>query len=479
MKRSPLLIVVMLFCICCSKRNDNTENLHLDYTFLKEAGSINPKLKGVWQSIGEGYIWDATGDSLRLYSYTQNFCSLERNPYLESLMNASSRFVSNGPDTISVYYLDLGEKTTLIQNKRELVRIDKLPANCKSLMEMQEAKAKPLLSFFFETLEENYAFSQERNMNWTELKEKYIASVSETTSEEELFKLMGEVVSQTKDQHTKIISKEGQKIQYTITPSAQFTINAFNAQSEIQDLGKYFNLFFERNYQNISDSLLRGKGQKDANGQLEWGSLSLRIGYLNIHSFAGFASNQLDRKTQIDTLEKVMSRIVSALADKDALIVDLSFNFGGFDAACFTIASFFTDKITPVYTTQTYFRGEIYQGESLSVIPASERTFTKPVYVLMTDISRSAAEIFAIQMKAFPNVQLVGMNTLGTQSGMLNKAIGNFQLTLSNQRYLTPDNQVYEAVGVPPDIEMEIFSDEMDVFNAHKLAVKRIMKMIE
>lgn len=89
----------------------------------------------------------------------------------------------------------------------------------------------------------------------------------------------------------------------------------------------------------------------------------------------------------------------------------------------------------------------------------------------MTDISRSAAEGFAMAMKANSNVTLVGTNTLGILSSMLGKSIGNFYCTSSNQRLLSPDGKYFEVSGVEPDIRMKVFSKE-NIFGGHKDAVK-------
>lgn len=475
------VIIVMLITLSlnCNHKIDNEATSELEYIFLQKENKINPKLKGIWKSPDEGYLWDASGDSLNIYSFTENFCHREALYYLEHLLNSTAQFIAHGTDSIRFYYHDFGDNTADLQLRRDMVKIDKMPDHCLSSKELQTAKPQYVFQLFLETLQENYAFSQERHMDWQAIRNAYSNRVTEETTEEELFQLMGEIVVKTKDQHTKIIDPNGQRIQYSFTPSAQFVLDAFNDQTEIKDLGTYYNVFFNTQYKNITDSLLQGKGQKVANGQIEWGSLNEQIGYINIHSFAGFVTESLPRSKHIAIINDEMTNIIEAFQEKDALVVDISFNFGGFDAAGLTIASYFTDKEMLVYTGQTYHRGSFNEGTKQTIIPSKTIQFTKPVYLLMTDISRSAAETFAMQLKVLPNVHLVGINTLGTQSGMLNKAIGKFNLALSNQRFLTPDNQIYEVTGVPPRIKIPIFSDRKDIFNAHKEAVLELVGLIE
>ncbi|MGO8056525.1 S41 family peptidase, partial [Rhizobium leguminosarum] len=76
-----------------------------------------------------------------------------------------------------------------------------------------------------------------------------------------------------------------------------------------------------------------------------------------------------------------------------------------------TIASFFTNTSVLAYTSQVYNNGGFYDESKIYIHPSRTITYTKPIYLLMTDISRSAAEGFAMAMKALPNAKLAGTNT--------------------------------------------------------------------
>lgn len=469
-----LLIVCNVFLSCQEKIAQDS----LAHTFVLEMGMVNPSIKGVWKSIGEGYIWDATNDSLKLYSYTDSFCYKERNNYLEGLLNSEAQFIKRGKDTLYIYYEDYKGETKRLNNKRIWVQIDQLPSNCISLDEIQKSSPGTIFKLFVQTFKENYAFSTERNLDWEEISRLYSPKITHQISEDSLFQLLGEIVVQTQDHHTKIFDKDGTKIQYSYVPTSDFVSEAFKRQDQVKEVGEFFNLFFETSYQNITDSLLQGEGHKEANEKIEWGSINEDIGYIVIYLLAGFGSAESSRAHQIDVLNAAMTEAIDALESKKAMIVDLSFNFGGFSAAEITAARYFTDKEIPVYTLDVFQNGTFYPIEQRSIIPSQSVQFTKPTYVLMTDITRSGAETFSLAMRAFPHVTLVGTNTLGIQSGMLNKTIGNFHLTLSNQRNTCPDGRVYEKVGVPPDIRLEVLSRE-NTLQSHKEAVYELVNMIE
>jgi carboxyl-terminal processing protease len=478
-------ILVLLFAFagiiflssCVATNVVNNKLVKLNNAFLRENGSVNPTIKGYWKSIGNGYILDATSDSIFLYSYTKNFCYKEKNDYIEGLLNDKARFVLHN-DTLSIYSTDYGNTSLMLQIKQDYIKIDRLPENHLSFSQMQNLGPKKLFNLFIETCEENYAFSKERNLNWKAIKAEFEEKISDSTTENELFQLLGQIVTRTKDQHTKVIAENGQTLQYGITPSAEIVSEVFRNQSAVKNLNDYFDLFFNTSYKNISDSLLQGNGEKAANGQLEWGSLNEKIGYISIYSFTDFCKSGVTRKQQIDSLNYYMEHIINALKDKEAIILDISFNFGGYDAASLTLAGYFTNMPKLAYTSQVYNNGAFYDESKVYIQPARKITYTKPVYILMTDISRSEAEDFAMTMKANSNVKLIGTNTLGILSGMLGKSIGNFYCTLSNQRLMLPNGKYYEVSGVEPDIKITIFTKE-NIFNAHKEAVRKIVELIE
>ena len=448
-----------------------------EFTFLVDRNITNPSIRGYWQSIGNGYYLEVRADSILLYSYTRNFCYKEKNDYLEGLLNSQSRFIRQA-DTLGIYLTDYGAKTTMLQTKKDFVQVDSLPTGCLSFAEQTQLPPSRLFQLYRETIEENFAFRSRRELNWEQIFQLHRDSAG--PSEYALFKTLGKIATLTKDQHTKVISsKYGEKLQYNLTPSALIVQRSFEKQTEIETFGEYVNLFFQTSYTHISDSLLRGKGQKVANGQIEWGPLDEHLGYIHIHSFSGYLDRSFTRRQQIDSLHQHMRKAISALREKEAVIVDIGFNFGGYDATALTIAGYFTDRPVHAFTSQVFHEGAFYDEDRVTIQPSDTTiAFTKPVYLLMTDISRSAAESFAMMMDALPNVTLAGNHTLGTLSGMLGKSIGSFYTTYSNQRLVNSRGHFYEATGVTPEIPITVFPEDQ-VLNGHLDAVRKLAKIID
>jgi carboxyl-terminal processing protease len=465
MRKVFLLILTSLYCDTFAQpKND-------DYASRAE-------ITGVWKSIGDGYLLAFSDKTITLYSYTSKYCYTEQNDYVVDLLSNSSKFCLNKTrDTLSVYLNDFGSKTKTLQDEKRFYKLKNLPDNCRPLTDIQRNDPEYLFELFYSTLKENYAFAKERNLDWKKIYNDYRPKITSKTTQHELFNWMGEIVTMTKDQHTKIISKENITKQYTGVPTALRLAEIFKEQDSIKNFNDFTAAFFKTNYKNISEELLHGKGKKVANGKIEWGEVTPDIGYIYLHSLTGFTSGTLPRRQHLDTLDFYMAQIMESLQNKKAIIVDVSFNFGGYDAAGLTISSYFTDKPVPVYTKYIFQNGVFLTGTDFIIHPSATYQFTKPVYLLTTDISRSAAESFAMQMKALPNVKLMGTNTLGILSDMLGKTIGEYYLTLSNEKYVTMKGDMYEVKGVDVDIPLTVFPRE-NMFNGHKDAVRQIIKII-
>lgn len=428
----------------------------------------------MWQSIGNGYYLEARADSILLYSYTSSFCYKEKNDYLEGLLNSQSQYRLRG-DTLVIYLTDYGEKTDQLQSKKDFVHVAQLPDHCISFQAMTELPPKDQFQLYRETMEEHFAFQERRELDWEGLFTEFNDSIS---TEEALFESMGKIATRTRDQHTKVIDSVGRRRQYSVTPSALIVQQQFEQQSAIKDLNEYFNVFFQTNALHISDSLLMGQGEKIMNDNIEWGILEGNVGYIKISSFAGYLGREFSRKQQIDSLRFHMDRIIDSLQHTKVMIIDIGFNFGGYDATGLTIAGYFTDEPVFAYASEVYYQGEFYNESNIVIQPAQTIRYSQPVYVLMTDISRSAAESFAMMMDAIPSVQLVGTSTLGILSGMLGKSIASFYTTYSNQRLVNASGDYFEGTGVPPDIPLPVFP-EGNVMHGHLEAVRNIVAIIE
>ncbi len=120
---------------------------------------INSQIKGVWKSIGDGFILDATADKIKLYNLTNFCCYQETDDYQTNLLNTSALFTLTH-DTLRTYLHDLGKKSDELQSGRKYVKLPALPKNCSSFTQRQQNNPEFIFDVFWHTLKENYAFEK-------------------------------------------------------------------------------------------------------------------------------------------------------------------------------------------------------------------------------------------------------------------------------------------------------------------------------
>ena len=88
------------------------------------------------------------------------------------------------------------------------------------------------------------------------------------------------------------------------------------------------------------------------------------------------------------------------------------------------------------------------------------KRYDKPVTLLTTHVTVSAAETFSMAMRALPTVTHRGEATRGALSDVLEKVLPNgWSLRMSNETYLDAEGELWERRGVIPEEEIEVFRE--------------------
>lgn len=174
---------------------------------------------------------------------------------------------------------------------------------------------------------------------------------------------------------------------------------------------------------------------------------------------------------------KNYQRMVLNTPDIKGIIIDVRENTGGYlNDMNYVIAPLIDRKLTIGYTRTKEGLGRLDYSPWLPSIvsPAQEhRNITAPIVVLADIYSMSMSEMTAMAVKAMPNGKIIGERTSGatgpltdlyhyTYSGQVNN---KENLSLYTSTWLMKDSkgQIYEGVGITPDIE--VLYDE-DAINA-------------
>jgi hypothetical protein len=166
------------------------------------------------------------------------------------------------------------------------------------------------------------------------------------------------------------------------------------------------------------------------------------VGYLELRRFAG-----------VEFVGPAHTAAMSLLAGTDALILDLRRNGGGSPAGVAYLMSHFlpagdVHHLTDIYDRQTDTTRQIW------TVPSIVQRYDKPVYVLISARTGSAAEDCAYNFQALKRGTLVGETTIGASNPVSWFSLGHdIAVSIPTARvinFVTKTN--WEHVGVKPDV---------------------------
>jgi carboxyl-terminal processing protease len=222
----------------------------------------------------------------------------------------------------------------------------------------------------------------------------------------------------------------------------------------------------------IRDTVLQGNGRQAANDKLIWGRIG-DIGYLNVLGMGRFSAGGDDGEDGA-ALAAGLDEALAAFQGARAVIVDVTNNHGGYDSHAHAIAARFAGRRSFAYTKVGYGARDV-APQPFFVEPSTSVRYLGPVYLLTSDVTLSAAEIFSLCMRALPNVVHIGGNTRGAFSDVIEKPFPNdWRLNLSAEIYRDPQGRSHEVHGLPPDVRREIFPPD-DLAGGHARAVLALM----
>ena len=164
-----------------------------------------------------------------------------------------------------------------------------------------------------------------------------------------------------------------------------------------------------------------------------------KIGYIKISLFASNSYKQF--KNKLDELEK---------SNIDDLIIDVRDNSGGYLSSVTDICNLFLDKGKVIYQLE----------DSKGKVKKKDTTKEKRKYdivVLISGGSASASEILASAIKESYGGDIVGTNSYGKGTvQQTKKLLDGSMIKYTTQKWLTPDGNSINEVGVTPTKVVEL-----------------------
>lgn len=421
------------------------------------------ELTGIWASEGYGEIVEIQNGSparFERYEVSANHCLLIHSGSVEFFHPHLSQVLRNA-DSTRFTYMRSGNVTTYAFN-----RLDALPALC--INGGTGANPDPLVNFdvFWATFNEQYAFFDERMVDWNALREQMRSRLTAASSEEALFEVLAEMVTPLCDGHVELTSSFAE-FNSGINPVCtvdnrlfQEFIDEFNSQSEIGDPFEYFQQVFRPSVlQIIEDGYLEGAMSSGGRDKIHWGDLGGGIAYLGVLQMTNYASDTATPDEDLEVLAAVLDDALADLGDANALVIDIRLNTGGYDHVGLDLARRFTDRPRVAFTKKTRWDEGFTATQASVMVPSGEYRFTGPVVILTSTLTASAAENFLLAMKALPQVTIIGETTVGVHSDVFPRQLPNgWQFSLSNEVFQAADGSLFEGRGIAPDREVAALS---------------------
>lgn len=168
------------------------------------------------------------------------------------------------------------------------------------------------------------------------------------------------------------------------------------------------------------------------------------LGYLELRAF-------IEPELSAAAVAKAFDRV----ADTDALIIDLRRNDGGHPLSVALVCSYFFGP-EPVHLSDIYWReGDRTEQFWTQRQLGGQRYLGKPVYVLTSRATFSAAEEFSYNLKSLKRATIVGETTGGGAHPGRGMPLGpHFGVRMPTGRSINPITRTnWEGTGVEPDVE--------------------------
>ncbi|MFQ5472192.1 MAG: S41 family peptidase, partial [Dehalococcoidia bacterium] len=166
----------------------------------------------------------------------------------------------------------------------------------------------------------------------------------------------------------------------------------------------------------------------------------------------------------VEDMSAELKRIVDA--DYEGIILDLRYNPGGGLDATVQIADMFIDE--GIILTQVDRDG----SETVFQARAGGEATEIPIVLLVNQFSASGSEVLAGALRDHNRATLIGEQTFGKGSvNHVRPLSDGGALYVTIARWLTPNGELIEGVGIAPDVAVALTEDDLDpIFNGQLFA---------
>ncbi|PKD18082.1 hypothetical protein APR41_18000 [Salegentibacter salinarum] len=367
-------------------------------------------------------------------------------------------------------------------------RTKELPETCRRRNTKKEKSFETNFKAFWETFDKNYAFFEERNLNWQKVYNNYLPKVKKLKTKREFALVLQEIIGKFKDGHINLEIPDSILENQSKSKSVESSITKDHIVSAI-------------------DSIYLKEINSYNNGVIKWGSVQdSNIGYIRIsdmNDFANYVPKEYQNTAKFDSIynlskysaepleqfqdeingiNRIMKKVLIDLKDNDSVVVDLRFNGGGYETVALRLLSYFVSEEKEIIKIKARIENGFTPAQKISLKPETKNP--KKIYLLISPVTASAAEIFALGSLRYSNIEILGTKSAGIFSEILWKKLPiGWEYSLSNEVYMDREGRPYEKEGVPVDYELnyptERFKFYKSFYSNNKfsdLAIEKVLK---
>jgi hypothetical protein len=278
--------------------------------------------------------------------------------------------------------------------------------------------------YLWNQVNEKYSLFDVKEVDWNEIHTRYAAKINSEMSNEDLFRVLGDMLIELKDGHVNLIS--------------DFNISHYNIEKLGQD---NFDWRIVKDNYLPYNYIVTGPFVHDFVVGLD-----KKVGYIRFSEFSGMVT------------DTNLSYVLDRYKYTDGIILDIRENGGGTPTDMFSILSRFITKETKLYTSYLKNgpgKNDFEEGIDAILKPSDKTKYLNKVYVLTDRSTYSAGSFFALSTLAIDNVFLMGDKTGGGLGGPNGGQLPNgWRYRFSVTKTLDLQGQNFEN-GVPPDFSVK------------------------
>ncbi len=423
--KTCFLILILLIFAACQSDDDTTPT---------PQDSIN----GFWSIADKGWIFEFTDGNDIFYNINAAGCSIQNDDFV------LQDFFGFNFDVIGEN--ELIASSELSDSEIVFMRLSNQNPDC--LPNQISDTKDPVINFdhFWNIFNDYYAFFETRNIDWAQYE-----SLRDQVTADNFYDIIEELAYLLDDGHVSIYDEQNGIEINSGDPTLLEKLNAnLSIDLAIENESDFFDLGNEK-LRTIFNDYLGGNVESDERLNILWGLINDDTGYINIITMEGYGTNFNNELSSLNVLlDTVMDDIEASGVSK--LIIDIRFNDGGYDTVALDIVSRFIDQERISYSKKARLGDSFTENRSFSVAPKGNFQFTDDIILLTSPYTISAAELFALCVKDLPYVTIVGENTNGAFSTILQHVLPNgAEIGLSNEIYSDAQGAIFEVIGIGPE----------------------------